>query len=74
MTSIPQYIRDGVHSIVVSAVNIWTWAYVVETHGLPKPITFWVHPRDMELAGPNTLNGKVVKVTFEIEDEPARPA
>lgn len=73
MKSVPQYIRDGVHEIIVSAVNLWTWAHVVEKKELPKPMTFWIRPRDMSLAGPQQLNGKVFKVTFEIEDEPPRP-
>jgi hypothetical protein len=74
MPGIPQYVRDSIHRIVVAAVNLWMWAFVIETKACPKDaIHFWIRGRDLALEGPQNLKGKVVKVTFEIEDEAPRP-
>jgi len=65
----PDYIRGAECQIVRAAANLWAWSALVEAKALPGKTTFFVYPRDMELGGPQQLNGKRVRVTFEIENE-----
>jgi hypothetical protein len=70
----PAHIRGSECMIVRAAVNLWLWSDIVENSkdksaGLPEGCTYWVYPKDLELGGPQLLNGKRVKVTFQIEDD-----
>lgn len=72
---VPQYIGDATREIAVAAVNLWVWSNVIEKKELPEHREVWVYPCDLALAGPQSMNGKRVRVTFEMEDENAgRPS
>lgn len=69
MPKVPAYIGDAVHEIVQAAANLWVWSNVIESKELPEWRECWIYPRHMSLGGPQQLNGKRVRVRFEIEDD-----
>lgn len=66
---IPSYLSGAIAQIVRAAVNLWLWSNLMECKKLPEKSTCWVYPCQMELRGPTQMNGKRVRVIFEIEDD-----
>jgi len=66
---VPAYIGDAVHEIAQAAVNLWVWSNLVESKKLPEWRECWIYPYQLSLGGPQQLNGKRVRVRFEIEDD-----
>ena len=66
------YVSQVMHSIVKSAVHCWLGGQVVEeAKDWSQSATFWVHEKDLTW-WPIALEGKRVKVTFEIMDAEKR--
>ena len=69
MKDVPAYVRDAIHAAVIPPAALWVWSAIVNLTELPVRAEHYVYPWDMPLDGPKQLNGKRVKVTFEIEPE-----
>lgn len=64
----PAMICGAIHQVLRAAANLWVWETYLRTKEIPDARTFLVYPRDLELHGPEQMNGKRVVIRLEVEE------
>lgn len=65
----PAYLRGGEWEVARALANLWVWNHLMNCDGLPADTGFYVYPEQMQLGGPETMNGKRIVISLSVVDD-----